>query len=199
MTIEQQTPQEVGISSVVIHLLKGILFRDLQPVLWNDCLNKQAQVSDYVEVIGLDLKLNEDEGYAWLVQKTAENEVASVPRLVSRRPLSYPMSLLCVLLRKKMAEADKSGADMRVVVSRHDIVNAMLVFMPDKSNEAQTAAAINATINKVVDLGFLRKMKNDSENLEVQRIISALVDADWVADFNEKLTVYQSYADAAVD
>jgi len=198
---EQQTPQETqetGISAVVIHLLKGILFRNQQPALWNDCVNQQAAISDYLKVLGLSLALDDNEGYAWLVQKVTEDEEQSLPRLMSRRPLSYSMSLLCVLLRKKMAEADKSGANTRVIVARQDIINSMLVFMPDKSNEAQTAATINATINKVLDLGFLRKLKNDNESLEVQRIISALVDADWVADFNEKLTVYQAYADAAV-
>ncbi|RLA25021.1 MAG: hypothetical protein DRQ62_03730, partial [Gammaproteobacteria bacterium] len=106
---------------------------------------------------------------------------------------SYPISLLCVLLRKKMAEADSSGEQMRVIVSREELTNAMRVFMPEKSNEAQTAASINATINKVAELGFLRKLKNDNENLEIQRIISALVDADWTADFNEKLKIYQEY------
>jgi len=95
-----------------------------------------------------------------------------------------------------MVEADNSGADTRVIVSREELINAMLVFMPDKSNEAQTTAAINATINKVAELGFLRKLKNDNENLEIQRIISALVDADWTADLNEKLASYQEYAHA---
>ena len=46
----------------------------------------------------------------------------------------------------------------------------------------------------VIDLGFLRKLKNDNENLEIQRIISALVDADWTADLNKKLAIYQEHA-----
>jgi len=190
--------QETKLSEVVIHLLKGILFRQQHPVLWNDLLKIQGQLEDYIKVLGLELSLDDSEGYAWLMQKTeSEDDKTTLPRLIARRPLSYPMSLLCVLLRKKMAEADKSGAEVRVIVARQDIINAMLVFMPDKSNEAQTAATINAIINKVVELGFLRKLKNDNENLEIQRIISALVDADWVASVNEKLKIYQEHADAA--
>jgi len=92
-----------------------------------------------------------------------------------------------------MAEADSSGAEIRVIVSRQELNSAMLVFMPEKSNEAQTSASINATINKVIELGFLRKLKNDNENLEIQRIISALVDAEWAADLNKKLAIYQEY------
>ncbi len=187
-----------SISPIIIQLLKGILFRNQHPVLWNDLLALQTQVLDYVKVIGLDLDINDEEGYAWLTQIIPDqDEQNPLPRLIARRPLSYPISLLCVLLRKKMAEADSSGAEMRVIVSRQDLINTMLVFMPEKSNEAQIAATINATINKVAELGFLRKLKNDDENLEIQRIISALVDADWTADFNEKLRVYQEHAKPA--
>lgn len=185
---------QANLSPVIIHLLKGILFRNQQPVLWNDLLTLQSQVLDYVKIIGLDLEINDTEGYAWLTQIIpAEDEKNPLPRLIARRPLSYPISLLCVLLRKKMAEADSSGEETRVIVSRQELGNTMLVFMPDKSNEAQLAASINATINKVVELGFLRKLKNDTENLEIQRIISALVDAEWTADLNKKLEIYQQY------
>ena len=185
-----------NLSPIIIHLLKGILFRSQQPALWNDLLELQTQVLDYVRVIGLDLEIDDNEGYAWLTQAKADadDESHALPRLIIRRPLSYPISLLCVLLRKKMAEADSSGAETRVIVSKQELINTMLVFMPEKSNEAQTAASISATINKVTELGFLRKLKNDNENLEIQRIIIALVDADWTADFKEKLQSYQDYA-----
>jgi len=191
---EEEEHHQPSISPIIIHLLKGILFRNQHPLLWNDLLELQAQVLDYVQVIGLDLEIDDTEGYAWLTQTIPDaDEKAPLPRLIARRPLSYPISLLCVLLRKKMAEADSSGEQMRVIVSREELTDAMRVFMPEKSNEAQTAASINATINKVAELGFLRKLKNDNDNLEIQRIISALVDADWTADFNEKLRIYQEY------
>ncbi len=191
MTEEEHQP---SISPIIIHLLKGILFRNQHPLLWNDLVELQSQILDYVEVIGLDLEIDDAEGYAWLTQTIPdEDEKQPLPRLIARRPLSYPISLLCVLLRKKMAEADSSGAETRVIVSREELSNAMQVFMPEKSNEAQIAASINATINKVAELGFLRKLKNDNESLEVQRIIIALVDADWTADFNEKLGKYQEH------
>ncbi len=190
-----EKPHQASISPVIIYLLKGILFRNQQPQLWNDLLELQIQILDYVKVIGLNLEIDDIEGYAWLTQTIPdEDEKEPLPRLTARRPLSYPISLLCVLLRKKMAEADSSGAETRVIVSRQELINTMLVFMPEKSNEAQITASINATINKVAELGFLRKLKNDTENMEIQRIIIALVDADWTADFNEKLRIYQEHA-----
>ncbi len=192
----EETPKPPQLSPIIIHLLKGILFRQQQPVLWNNLLSLQSQVLDYVKIIGLELEINDTEGYAWLKQVTLTEEEKKnpPPRLINRRPLSYHMSLLCVLLRRKIVEADSSGEETRVIVSREELINLMVIYMPEKTNETQTSATINAVINKVADLGFLRKLKNDTENLEIQRIISALVDADWTADLNEKLQTYQDHA-----
>jgi hypothetical protein len=183
------------ISPVVIHLLKGIVFRNDQPQLWQNLLDLQAHVIDYLKVLGLELTIDDSEGYAWLTQRAANAEEKNpLPRLIARRPLSYPVSLLCVLLRKKMAESDASGAEVRVIVSREELMNAMRVFMPEKSNEAKIEEQMNATITKVVDLGFLRKLKTDTEQLEIQRFLTALVDAEWTASLNDKLKEYQDYA-----
>ncbi len=183
------------ISPVVINLLKGIVFRNDQPQLWQDLFDLQAHVTDYLKVLGLELTIDDSEGYAWLTQRAANVEEKNpLPRLIARRPLSYPVSLLCVLLRKKIAEADASGAEVRVIVSREELMNAMRVFMPEKSNEAKIEEQMNATITKVVDLGFLRKLKADTEQLEIQRFLTALVDAEWSASLNDKLKEYQEYA-----
>jgi Domain of unknown function (DUF4194) len=188
------------LSPVLIHLLKGILFRTQHPALWEDLLETQIHAKAYLSVLGLDLEIDENEGYAWLTQQTLDEEGKenNLPRLVTRRPLSYPISLLCVLLRKKVIESDASGEQTRVIVSRQELQNAMLVFMPEKSNEAQINEQINTYINKVIELGFLRKLKTDGEQLEIQRIIVAFVDADWTATLNEKLAIYQDYVNRAV-
>ncbi|MCX7066201.1 MAG: DUF4194 domain-containing protein [Methylococcales bacterium] len=192
MTETEHTP---NLSTVIINLLKGIVFRSDQPQLWQDLLDLQAQASDYLKVLDLELQIDDSEGYAWLSQRPVnEEEKNPLPRLIARRPLTYAMSLLCVLLRKKIAEIDASGAETRVIVSRQELINAMRVFMPEKSNEAKIEEQINVTINKVIDLGFLRQLKTDTEQLEVQRFLTALVDAEWTASLNDKLMEYQTYA-----
>jgi hypothetical protein len=192
MTEPEHAP---NLSTVIINLLKGIVFRSEQPQLWQDLVDLQAKVSEHLEVLGLELQIDDSEGYAWLSQRPVnEEEKNPLPRLIARRPLSYNMSLLCVLLRKKIAEIDASGAETRVIVSRQELINAMRVFMPEKSNEAKIEEQINTTISKVVDLGFLRKLKTDTEQLEVQRFLTALVDAEWTASLNDKLMEYQTYA-----
>lgn len=193
------TVQHSKLSPVVIHLLKGILFRHENTQLWQDLQDVENEVRDYIAVLGLELQIDDSEGFAWLSQQTlsiddSTDKEKTLPRLVARRQLSYSISLLCVWLRKKLVEADATGDQIRVIISRSELQNSMLVYMPQKSNEAQTNEQINTAINKVIELGFLRKLKADGENLEIQRIIIALVDADWATSFNEKLTTYQNYA-----
>lgn len=90
------------LSSVLVPLLKGVLYRDESPALWNALLQLQAQVRDYITVLGLDLQLDEAEGYAFLRSRPEDEEEIQTPRLVARRQLSYPVSLLLALLRKKI-------------------------------------------------------------------------------------------------
>jgi hypothetical protein len=101
------------------------------------------------------------------------------------------------LLRKKLAEFDAGGGDTRLVLSRDDIVDLVRVFLPDGPNEARLIDQIEATINKVVELGFLQKLKTvggataGPANYEVRRILKAFVDAQWLAELDERLASYQ--------
>jgi hypothetical protein len=54
------------LSTLVITLLKGVLHREGDERLWSSLLNLQPRVRDYVRVLGLDLVLDEAEGYAFL-------------------------------------------------------------------------------------------------------------------------------------
>jgi hypothetical protein len=97
------------LSTLVVGLLKGVIYREGDERLWGSLLNLQARVRDYVAVLSLDLVLDEAEGYAFLRSRPepADDEAApKLPRLIARRPLSFPVSLLLALLRKKLVEAD---------------------------------------------------------------------------------------------
>jgi hypothetical protein len=97
-----------------------------------------------------------------------------------------------------MAEFDAGGGDTRLVLSRDDIAELMRVFLPDGTNEARLIDQVDATITKVVDLGFLRRLKpaagggQDRGHYEVRRILKAFVDAQWLAEFDARLEVYRT-------
>jgi Domain of unknown function (DUF4194) len=196
---EQQstTPAGADLSTLAITLLKGVIYREGDERLWGALLTLQARVRDYMAVLGLELALDEAEGYAFLRSRpeiAEEESHARLPRLIARRPLSFPVSLLLALLRKKLAEFDASGADTRLVLSQDDIFELVRVFMPDSSNEARLIDQIETHINKVIELGFLRRMKvsSGSANFEVRRILKAFVDAQWLADFDARLAAYRT-------
>lgn len=193
---------ETDLSALLIGLLKGVQYREQDERQWAALLNLQARVRDYLAVLNLELVLDEAEGYAFLKNRPepAEDDPAPrLPRLVARRPLSFPVSLLLALLRKKLAEFDAGGGDTRLVLSRDEIVDLVRVFLPDGPNEAKLIDQIETTINKVVELGFLHKLKPASgglaggqANFEVRRILKAFVDAQWLAEFDARLATYQS-------
>ncbi|MCL2298131.1 MAG: DUF4194 domain-containing protein [Proteobacteria bacterium] len=193
------------LSQLMVLLLKGVLYRDDDERLWGSLLRLQARVREHSAVLLLELILDEAEGYAFLKSRPDpdESEGASrLPRLVARRPLSYAVSLMLALLRKRMAEFDAGGGQDstggRLVLSRNEIAELMRVFLPEGTNEVRLIDQVNATITKVADLGFLRRLKpaagseQDSDRYEVRRILKAFVDAQWLADFDVRLESYRT-------
>jgi hypothetical protein len=104
--------------------------------------------------------------------------------------LSFHVSLLLALLRKKLAEFDAQGGDARLMLTRAQIVEMARVFLPATSNEARLIDQIDAHIGKAAELGFLRPAKNAEQSFEVRRILKAYVDGQWLADFNDRLAEY---------
>lgn len=197
-----QPPAQPDLSSVLVVLLKGVLYQDSDAKRWSHLLNLQNRVRDYVAVLGLELFLDEAEGYAFLQTRQLDNEDEQetaageeIPRLVTRRQLSFPVSLLLALLRKKLAEFDATGGETRLILSRDNIFDLIRLFMPNSGNEAKLVDQVERHINKVVELGFLRKLKSSASNsqasYEVRRIIKAFVDAQWLAEFDAKLESYK--------
>jgi hypothetical protein len=183
-----------ALSVVVVSLMKGIADRESDPVLWQSLIAIQARVRDYVACLGLDLVLDEAEGFAYLRQRPAEEGATELPRLVPRRQLGYQVSLMLALLRKKLAEFDATSGEARLILGRDDIVEMMRVFLAETANQVRLNDKIGADLNRVVDMGFLRRLRGTNDRFEVRRILKAFVDAQWLADFDQRLAAYQSHS-----
>ena len=183
---------ELNMPLVVTQLMKGPLYRDTHGVAWHHLLQLQAQVRDYVNVMGLTVVVDEAEGYAFLRSKPDidDDEGPPVPRLVARRSLSFHVSLLLALLRKRLAEFDADNSDTRLMLTRDQIVELLTVFLPGSTNDARLVDQIETHIGKIVDLGFLRRLPGQQGIYEVRRILKAFVDAQWLADFDQRLAAY---------
>jgi hypothetical protein len=191
------------LTSLVVPLLKGVLYREDDASQWVALLQLQARVRDYVAVLALDLVVDEAEGYAFVrAQPQTDEGTPKLPRLVRRQPLSFQVSLLLALLRRKLAEFDASGGDTRLILTRSAVVELVRVFLPAGSNESRLIDQIETQLNKVIELGFVRRLKATVDGAsaraaqepvyEVRRILKAFVDAQWLADFDQRLAAYQA-------
>ena len=182
------------LSAVIIPLLKGVTYRADDAAHWSALLQLQGRVRDHVAVLGLELMLDEAEGYAFLRSRPEpeDDSAPKLPRLVARRPLSFPVSLLLALLRKKLAEFDAAGGDTRLILSREQVAELLRVFLPEGSNEARLIDQVDTQLNRIVELGFVRRLRGQENTFEVQRILKAFVDAQWLAEFDARLAVYRA-------
>lgn len=187
------------LSAVVIPLLRGVVYRDEDAALWDALQALRARAADYVAVLALDLVVDEAEGYAFVRSRVQEEDeaAAKLPRLVRRQPLSFHVSLLLALLRKKLAELDATGGEARLILARDEVVEMVRIFMPASTNDARLIDQIETHLNKVIELGFVRRLKathaGQAPVYEVRRILKAFVDAQWLADFDERLQAYQQH------
>ncbi|MFT3715654.1 MAG: DUF4194 domain-containing protein [Gordonia sp. (in: high G+C Gram-positive bacteria)] len=182
---------QLNLSIPVTTLLKGVLYRDANETAWLHLQGLSTQVGDYVSTLGLEVVVDENQGFAFLRSLPDEElEERGIARLVPRHRLSKNTSLMLALLRKKLLEFDASDAGTRLVLDIEQIRQLMQPFMPSGENQAQAVDRIDATLSKVVDLGFVRHVRKQEGQYEVRRVISAFVTADWLADFDENFTGY---------
>jgi hypothetical protein len=188
MSVANAEPSDLSL--VLIQLMKGPLYRDTHENLWGVLLGTLHQVSDYVTVLGLSVVVDEAEGYAFLRSRSTDDGDAEFPRLVARRALSFHVSVLLALLRKRLAEFDATSADTRLIVSRDQMIEMLRLFMPDSPNDARLVDTIDAHINKVTELGFLRRLRDEQDLFEIRRILKAYVDGQWLSQFDARLDEY---------
>ncbi|MEA1918758.1 MAG: DUF4194 domain-containing protein [Campylobacterota bacterium] len=179
----------------IILLLKGLFYKSDHEKAWSELIeNSFGAIKDHFEVMGLEVVIDENEGYAYLQNRVYEDDEIALPKLIQSRELSYKVSLLCVLLRKKMADFDMQNESSKAVISQEDIKAQILLFLPQKFNEVKLSKEIESSIKKVEELGFLKKMKNEEQSYEIRRSIKAFVDASWLDDFDKRLQEYKEAA-----
>lgn len=112
--------------------------------------------------------------------------------MADKRPLNFMTSLVCIVLRKFLLEHDAQGGSVRSIISEQEIINRVKVFLPTVHDEAKQQEKINTAINKVLDIGFLRKLEDQEKNYEIHRIIKGFVNADVI---DETLQKFRKHAD----
>jgi len=188
-----EEPQPQRLPRALIALMKGIVDRQADERRWQSILDQQQAIRDHVSLLGLELKRDEAEGHAWLASRPPAEGESDLPRLVARRPLTYPVSLILALLRRKMTETEAAG-ETRLILSRDEIVELVRVFLPETDNEAKLLDQIDSHLNRIVEYGFARRMRGKEQLIEVKRILKSFVDAQWLSEFDRRLAEYRDSA-----
>jgi hypothetical protein len=179
-----------AVSSAIIRLMQGVVYRESDADTWLTLDRAGAGVRDHFATIGVDIVVDEDEGFAYLRTRPGVEGEDALPRLVRRRTLSYPVSLLLVLLRKRLVEFETGGGEGRLVLTTEQVVEMLRLFQADTTNDARVVDNAETTIKKAAELGFLRPLRGQSDHWEVRRILKAYIDAETLADFAGKLREY---------
>lgn len=183
-------------TSVVLKLLVSPLFSD-DNTHWNMVLTYQKQIQDYLGHIGLALEVQEMDGYAYLYQPEIEGDEGTIlpfPRITRRDRLTFHATLLCVLLREWLDQQEAHNLDTGgCFITGEQIHELMQPFLPERTDMRKVERRIDAAINQVSDLGFLKRLSNQQEvaYFEIRRILKAKVDVEKLAEIKEKLEHYR--------
>ncbi|WP_431841864.1 DUF4194 domain-containing protein [Calidifontibacter indicus] len=186
---------EYDTGAAIIRLMQGVVYKESDESTWQALGRFGPAVRDHFATIGLDVVIDDNEGFAYLVSRPDQEGEDPLPRLVRRRALTYQVSLLLVLLRKRLIEFETSSSDARLVLTTDQLVDLLRVFGTESTNEARLVDQAETTIRKANELGFLRPLRGQRDQWEVRRILKAYVDAQTMSDFAGKLREYAGKRD----
>ena len=182
----------------LVRLLKGPLYSDAGEA-WDLLLRYRAQVEDWFADIALELVVAEHDGLAFVRRRrdpgdaegAREGGAPAVPELVVRRELPYKLSLLCVLLAEELYRFEASASDeARLVLGLGRIRELVLPYLPRKTNEAKQYDEIDRQVAKLEEYGFLRRLRPDSDEYEVTKLLKYKIGAGVLGESVERLMSY---------
>lgn len=185
-----------------IKLLQGPLYENEgDSEAWRLLIQYQREISYFFGQIGISVSIEPAEGYAFLEQKEKEKSETESVRLIRRYPLSFEMSLLCVLLHEALEQFDISQNDSSILVLPESEIRSMLsVYFKEKTDQTKLYNELTKYLNQAVDLGFLKELNQEQSGtigdgiidrkFEVRRILRAKITAEFLSEFKKRLENY---------
>src|ERR1700760_2997098 len=176
---------------VFIKLLRGPV-EYLEKTAWEQLLQYQAELTRFLQQMGLILVLEKDDGYAYLEQARLDEE-ENVIGWVRRIQLGYEESVLLVLLRDMMAEFEVGEAGTRELIKkRREIKEFAELFFRENASRVKFIRDLDRLIDRVQELDFLEKIEHheiaDEQKFRVKKIIKARVDNEVLENFKQQLS-----------
>jgi hypothetical protein len=189
-------PQKIlPYTSVVIKLLKGPV-EYVEKGAWEKLIQYKAELTTFLQQLGLTLVLDEQDGYAYLKHAHVEEDDSSVS-WIQRRSLTYEESVMLVLLREMMAEFEIGEATSRELIKkRREIKEYAELFFKENASRVKFLKEIDRLIDKAEENGFLDKTENhdiaDEQKFRIKKIIKAKVNTEELDLFYQQLQQYKA-------
>ena len=179
-------------SKAIVKLLKGIVEKD--DVVWNDVLSYQSDIQDYIAVIGLELIVKKDEGFAFVKQFKLDDD--KTMNMVSRRQYGFEVSVMLIVLRQILEDFD-SNPTMQATdkyVTASEIKEETEMFLPTSYNKVKFEKELDSNIDKIVKFGYLIEPKHQEgeKRYKIHRIIKEKITLDDLLDFKNQLNSYDA-------
>lgn len=177
----QTSPREFRDWSIAaVRLVQGVVYADDGPA-WDVLLRSRSSLDGYFVRLGLQLVVDEPEGYAFLRQLDGEElpeGYEGLPKLIRKVPLGYGATVLAVLLRDELRKfEDEELHSERCVVEAHDLLEQWRLLMPAQHDEVRQAKELQAALGRLQELGFVRPFGDDGRSWEVRRVLKARLTA----------------------
>jgi hypothetical protein len=159
-----------------VRLLQGVVYAD-EARAWEAILASQQPLTTYLGRLGLRLIVDEAEELAYLRQMTDDEMpegYEQLPKLFRKTRLGYDATLLCVLLREELRRFEEDDVhNERCVVEMAQLLDQWRTFFPAQYDEVRQRRELSAALNKLDELGYIRKFSDGPEAWEVRRILKA--------------------------
>lgn len=177
-------------SKAIVRLLKSPVERN--STVWEDIINYQREIQEYIGQIGLELIVKKDEGFTFV--KQFENSEGETLGLVTRRQIGFETSIVLVVLRQSLEEFDSNPTQLATekFITDSEIKDELELFLQEGYNKLKFKKDLDKYIRNVVELGYLKEInKKDSETkYQIHRIIKEKITLDTLQDFQTKLKEY---------
>jgi len=179
---------------LIIKLLQGPVYVD-EKLVWRDLQSWQSAIQDYFAKIGIELLINEVDGFARIIQPEAEeNDENPLPRLMRKQTMNYETTLLCVILREMLEEFDIKSEGTKLFLTQKDIKERIELFYKEQTNKSKLWKDLSRPINSLQNIGILKltreEVNKDNSQYEVKRILKALVNNEKLEQIKNKLGAY---------
>lgn len=187
---------------VFIKLLKGPI-EYVEKSTWEKLIQYKAELTTFLQQLGLTLVLDEQDGYAYVKHLQTEEEDNPVT-WIQRRALTYEESIMLVLLREMMAEFEVGEATNRELIKkRREIKEYAELFFKENASRVKFLKEIDRLIDKAEENGFLDRTENhdlaDEQKFRIKKIIKAKVSSEELDIFYQQLQRVKDVKESKLD